>query len=232
MKGLSSVAIIPARAGSKRIPGKNTRLFLGKPIIAYSIEAAISSGLFNEVMVSTDSEEIANLAINLGASAPFLRSRKNSDDYATLANVVFEVLNRLADSGRKFDFSCCILPSSPFVKASNIIKAQHLLENENLDSVFPVVRFSSSIFRSFRRHGNKIQMYWPEYRDIRTQDLEPAFYDAGQFYCLRTEAFLKNRTIFTENSGYIELEDRDTQDIDTLEDWGIAEFKYRYYLEK
>ena len=230
MADKSAIAIIPARTGSKRIPGKNLRFFLDKPIMSYSIEAARKSGLYNEIMVSTDSDEIADFARKLGARVPFLRSQRNSDDHASLTDVVLEVLTAYKDLGKEFKIASCILPTAPFLKSENLIYAARLLEEGNFDSVFPVVRFSSPILRSFKNEENRIVMNWPEHRYTRSQDLAPAFFDAGQFYSLNCKTFLKNATIFTENSGYIELKEWEAQDIDTIEDWRIAEFKYNFFI--
>ncbi len=230
MAGKSAIAIIPARIGSKRIPKKNLRFFLDKPILAYSIQAASESGLYDEIMVSTDSDEIADLARKLGARVPFLRSQKNSDDHASLTDVVLEVLTAYKDLGREFKLASCLLPTAPFLNAENLISAAQLLEKYSFDSVFPVIRFSSPILRSFKTDENRIAMNWPEHRYTRSQDLAPAFYDAGQFYTMNSESFLKNALIFSDNSGYIELKEWEAQDIDTEEDWRIAEFKYSFFI--
>lgn len=232
MPGKSAIAIIPARIGSKRIPKKNLRLFLDKPILSYSIEAAKQSGLYDEIMVSTDSDEIADLARKFGAKVPFLRSQQNSDDFASLTDVVLEVLKDYYFFGSEFDLVSCILPTAPFLKVESLVYANRLLEEEGFDSVFPVIRYSTPILRSFKTEGKQIKMNWPEHRYTRSQDLPPAFFDAGQFYSMNSKSFLKNEMIFAENSGYIELEDWEAQDIDTEEDWQIAEFKYKFFISR
>jgi N-acylneuraminate cytidylyltransferase len=223
-----SIAIIPARMGSKRIPKKNIGLFLDMPILSYAVKSAIDSELFDEVMVSTDSEEIADIAIKYGASVPFFRSRKNSDDYATLAEVLEEVLKAYQNSKQYFNTFTCILPTSVLLQIENLKRAYLLLNQNNFDSVFPVVKFSAPIFRSLKTNGLKIEMNWPEYRNTRSQDLQPAYFDAGQFYVAKIAAFFEKKTLFTDNSGFIVLNEWEAQDIDTIEDWKLAELKYRY----
>lgn len=221
-----NVAIIPARGGSKRIPRKNIRPFLGRPIIAYSIETAINSGLFDEVMVSTDDQEIATIAKEYGAHVPFFRSPETSNDHAGIAEVIREVLLRYEELGSKFDLFCCILPTAPLIIAEDLKGAKVALEKGAFDSVFPVVRFSYPIQRALRRENGRTVMIWPENYNKRSQDLEPAYHDCGQFYWMGTEAFLNAGKIFTDKSGSIELPEIRVQDIDTEEDWKICEMKH------
>lgn len=221
------IAIIPARGGSKRIPGKNIRPFLGKPIIAYSIETALQSGLFDEVMVSTDSEDIATVARDYKANVPFFRSKKTSDDHAVVSDVIAEVLDQYQKAGRNFDFFCCIFPTAPFIKKEHLEKGFDLLTMHDYDSVFPVIRFGYPILRSLRMKEGKVSMFWPEYLNARSQDLEPAFHDAGQFYWMRTSKFLEQGRIFASNSGAIEMNEMEMHDIDHETDWKLAEMKYR-----
>ncbi|GAB3817310.1 pseudaminic acid cytidylyltransferase [Pontibacter rugosus] len=190
---MSNIAIIPARGGSKRIPRKNIKSFLGKPIIAYSIETAINCGLFDEVMVSTDNEEIAQVAKQYGAQVPFLRSTDASDDFATTAQVLEEVLSNFRASGKLFDNACCIYPTAPFVTPATLEKAYDKLIKESHDTVFPVLRYSYPIWRSFRLEDGLAQLNWPEHLNSRSQDLTPAFHDAGQFYWFKVDAFCKKR---------------------------------------
>ncbi len=220
---MKNIAIIPARGGSKRIPKKNIRNFLGKPIIAYSIEAAINSGLFNEVMVSTDDKEIAEIAIKYGAKVPFLRSAKNSDDFATTVDVIKEVLNIYST---KFDNACCIYPTAPFVNNISLGQAYNKLIKYKYDSVFPIVPYSYPIQRSLETKGEKISMVWKEHIDSRSQDLEKRFHDAGQFYWFNIPVFLNKEVLFTDNTGYLEMNELVVQDIDTDLDWKLAELKY------
>jgi N-acylneuraminate cytidylyltransferase len=219
----SNLALIPARGGSKRIANKNIRDFLGKPIIAYSIQAAIDSGLFNEIMVSTDSDEIADIAVRFGAKVPFLRSQENSNDFATLADVVDEVKKEYNTQNKSFDNICCILPTAPLITVSNLKKAYELLINNNVDSVRPVVRFSYPIQRAVKMIEGNISLFYPEYQDTRSQDLEFAYHDSGQFYWMRSDSGLRG----VKKMGF-EIPEICTQDIDSYNDWNLAEHKYNY----
>lgn len=224
---MGNLAIIPARGGSKRIPRKNIRKFLGKPIIAYSIDVAIASGLFEEVMISTDDSEIAQMVVQMGARVPFIRNDKTSDDKAVLADVIDEVINTYKEENRTFENTCCILPTSPFITVEHLVSSYNKLISADLDSVFPITRFSFPIQRALRFNDDKIEMVLPEYRDTRSQDLEERFHDAGQFYWLNTERFKKNRALYTANSGAIILSEMESQDIDVETDWKLAELKYK-----
>jgi pseudaminic acid cytidylyltransferase len=225
---MGNVAIITARGGSKRIPKKNIKLFLGKPIIAYSIEAAIGSSIFDEVMVSTDDEQIANVAREHGAVVPFMRSARTSDDYSTTADVIIEVLREYKNSGRIFEFACCIYPTAPFVTSKKLMKAYEQLIKSKSDSIIPVTRFSFPIWRSFKMEGNKIEYNWPEFALKRSQDLPPSFHDCGQFYFFNVERFFNSRKLVTDNTIALEVPELETQDIDNEEDWKLAEFKFGY----
>ncbi len=224
---MANLAIIPARGGSKRIPKKNIKIFLGKPIIAYSIEAAIKSNLFSEVIVSTDDESIAKIAIEYGAKVPFLRSDHNANDFAVLADVVEEVINNYKELNKDFDTVCCILPTAPFVTSAKIIEAFNTLKNNKLDSVFPVLEFSFPIQRSLKINKEKVEMVWPEHLNTRSQDLEPRYHDSGQFYWITINAFLNEKKLLTSNSGSIIISQLNAQDIDTETDWKLAEIKYK-----
>lgn len=226
--GNGRIAIITARGGSKRIPGKNIKDFCGKPIIAYSIKAALESGLFDEVMVSTDSEEIAKTARRYGASVPFMRSEKTSDDYATTADVLLEVIGRYKEMGREFDYMCCIYPTAPFVTAADLIGAMHLLETKKPVQVMPVVSFSYPPQRSFITDENgNLKFKYKEYMRTRSQDLEKWYHDAGQFYIYDTKKYLELNGAIKENVMPIFVSELKVQDIDNEEDWKIAELKYR-----
>ena len=221
------IAIIPARGGSKRIPRKNIKMFLGKPIIAYSIEAAIGSKLFNEVMVSTDDEEIASIAQQYGARIPFMRSSTTSNDYASTQDVLIEVLSKYEKSGQYFDYACCIYPTAVFVTAKKLQEALNLLEQKKYYSIFPVMQFSYPIWRSLKNENGKFSMNYPEYLDTRSQDLPIAYHDAGQFYFFMPEVLFKEGSLFTSNSGGIIINELEGQDIDNVIDWTIAEMKYK-----
>lgn len=224
---MKSVAIITARGGSKRIPRKNIKPFLGRPILEYSIEAALAADMFHEVMVSTDDEEIAEVAKRAGAKVPFFRSEKTSNDFATTADVIDEVLSSYERIGTNFHLACCIYPTAPFVTANAIKTAMMLLEQENADSVIPVVKFSFPPQRGVVIKDGRLQPKWKEHMNTRSQDLEPLYHDCGQFYCLNVERFKKQKAIWMENVVPFVQDEMTVQDIDTPEDWKIAEMKYR-----
>lgn len=221
-----ALAVIPARGGSKRIPRKNIRQFCSKPIIAYSIEAAVGSGLFDEVMVSTDDEEIAAIARQNGASVPFLRSAEASSDYASTIDVLLEVLKRYRQSGREFSYLCCIYPAAPFVTAEKLRRAFQMLCDSGADTLVPVIPFSYPPQRGFSIQGDRLRMKWPENLAARSQDLEPIFHDCGQFYFGRTDALLREKAIFCQNTVPLCLSELEVQDIDNEDDWKLAELKF------
>ena len=223
---MRNVAIITARGGSKRIPRKNLRPFLGKPIIAYSIAAAIESGLFDEIMVSTDDAEIAEVARRFGASVPFMRSPETSDDHATTADVLLEVISRYAEQGVEPEFACCLYPTAPFVTAEMLRRALDRLRSTGADAVLPIARFGFPIWRSFRMEGDRVFYNWPEHAPVRSQDLPPAYQDAGQFYFFRPAVLLVTGKLITENTVGIEIPETEVQDIDTEADWELAELKF------
>lgn len=220
-----SVAIITARGGSKRIPRKNVKEFCGKPIIVYSIEAALESGLFDEVMVSTEDEEIAEIAKSAGARVPFMRSGENAGDYASTDDVLLEVLEAYREQGREFDSFCCLYPTAPFVTAEKLRRAMQLLDKA--DSVMPVVAFSFPPQRCMvLNEEGELRMKWPEHAKTRSQDLEPYYHDCGQFYCCKTAPFLEYKTTDLPHMVPMIMSETQVQDIDNLDDWKIAELKY------
>jgi N-acylneuraminate cytidylyltransferase len=223
---MSNLAIIPARGGSKRIPKKNIKPFLGKPIIAYSIEVAINSGLFDEVMVSTDDLEIATIAKNYGASVPFMRSNKTANDFATTLDVIDEVIEDYLFLNKRFDFTCCIYACAPFVTNKKLIDSFKLLKQNNFDSVFPIMPFSYPVQRALKQTNNKVNYFYPEFNLSRSQDLEKSFHDAGQFYWLNTDIYLEKKQVLTNNSGSFVISELEGQDIDNEVDWKLAELKY------
>lgn len=226
-----NVAIITARGGSKRIPRKNIKEFLGKPILCYSIEAALESKAFREVMVSTDDEEIAQIARAAGAKVPFMRSEDASGDYASTDDVILEVLKAYGSMGEHFDAFCCIYPTAPFVTADKLRTAMELLKTA--DSVMPVVPFSYPVQRGVvLNKDGEIRRKWPEYASARSQDLEKIYHDCGQFYACRTAPFLAAGTTDVDNLIPMIMSELEVQDIDTFEDWEIAELKYKKMLEK
>ena len=224
---MSRLAIIPARGGSKRIIEKNIKFFLGKPIIAYAIQNAINSKLFDEVMVSTNDKKISQIALNYGAKVPFFRTEKNSGDHSTTFEVIEEVINSYHQLGRKFEFACCIYPCTPLLSIKKINEGLSLLLNKKLDCVFPIVRYGFPIQRAVRIKNMLVEMIDPEHLVSRSQDLEVTFHDAGQFYFFKISSLLSKKKLLTSNTGYIELSEIETQDIDNLVDWTMTELKYK-----
>jgi N-acylneuraminate cytidylyltransferase len=224
---MGNLCIITARGGSKRIPRKNIKDFLGKPIIAYSIQAAIDSGLFDEVMVSTDDSEIAEIAKSFGANIPFMRSEKNSDDFSGTFDVIHEVLREYIKQGREYDYLCCLYPTAPFVSGKLLKNGFKLMKAHDYNTVFPVCSFSAPIQRAIKWDGIKVSMFQPEFINKRSQDLEPAYHDAGQFYWLNISRMMDEPQLFTSNSGVLILDETELQDIDYPTDWKLAELKYK-----
>ena len=224
---MSSLAIITARGGSKRIPRKNIKDFLGKPIIAYSIEAALQSGVFDEVMVSTDDEEIAEIAKKYGAKVPFMRSEATSNDHAVTADVLMEVVNTYKAQGAFFDQICCIYPTAPFITASKLKEAMNIFRESEADALIPVVKFDFPPQRGFVVRDGILQFQFPEYALTRSQDLEPIYHDCGQFYILGTRAFMEEKKVIMSNSVPFIISETEVQDIDNESDWVIAEEKYK-----
>jgi N-acylneuraminate cytidylyltransferase len=223
---MNNLCIIPARGGSKRIKRKNIKFFLGKPIIYYSIQLAQKSKLFNEIVVSTDDTEIAEIAKSYGASVPFFRSKKNSNDFATTTDVVLEVVDDYLNKFNKsFENICCIYPTSPLTKIEDLKKGYNIISKSKTDMVFPITKFSYPILRSFiiDKVGN-LKMKWPQYKSTRSQDLPNSYHDCGQWYWYSSHALMRN--IF-EKLSYVELRNIDAQDIDNEDDWDLAELKYK-----
>ena len=229
---MSAIAVITARGGSKRIPGKNKKEFLGKPIICYSIEAALESGLFEEVMVSTDDEEIAEIAKKAGASVPFMLSAKTSDDYATTDDVLIEVLEEYEKMGRDFAYMACIYPTAPFVTAEKLKEAFRLLKENNASGVMPVVRFSFPPQRGMAVKNGRLAYCYPENAMKRSQDLEPMYHDCGQFYFYDAAKYRACRGDLEDGYVPFPVQETEVQDIDNLTDWKLAEMKYRMMKER
>ena len=227
-KDQNVLAIIPARANSKRIKQKNIRPFYGRPIIEYSISAAIKSKLFDEVMVSTDSKDIERCAVENGAMVPFMRSAKNSDDFATLADVMIEVLHSYATQQKYFDIVCCILPTAPFITSNVLVKSFAKFSESTAKSLIPVVEYQQAIQRSFKINNGQLSMFWPEFYITRSQDLEKAYYDAGQFYWVKALEIEKNYSLITDQTIPFILSSSEVQDIDTEQDWALAEKKFAH----
>lgn len=221
---MKNLAIIPARGGSKRIPHKNIKEFHGKPIIAYSIEAALRSGLFNEVMVSTDDQEIAAIAKQYGASVPFMRSAETANDFATTADVLKEVLSEYNKRGVVFDNLCCIYATAPLIASQDIIEAYNRLSQVDYACVYPVVQFSYPIWRCLDvAEDGSMKRHWPEYENSRSQDLPKEYHDTGTFYWYK----LQQGTLASGKIGAIIVPEDRVQDIDTETDWKLAEMKYK-----
>lgn len=224
---MKRIAVIPARSGSKRVPGKNIKEFCGKPIIAYSIKAALEAGIFDYVMVSTDSEKIAEIAREYGAEVPFLRSEEASTDFATDRVVQLEVLDELKKRGFEYDEMIYIYPCAPFVTAARLKEAVEKFEQTKATMVFPVTKLDTGFLRSYYIDDNGIlQQKFPEYYSYRTQDLPALYEDSGQFYVINIEEFMDAKKA-RENWVPLVISDEESQDIDTLKDWEIAEQKYK-----
>lgn len=218
------VAIIPARGGSKRIPRKNIKEFFGKPMIAWSIEAAKKSGIFDRIIVSTDDEEIATIAKEWGAEVPFIRPAELSEDLTATIPVISHAIQWLMEQGEELEAVCCIYATAPFVEATDIVKGYTELTSGDWAYTFSVTDFSAPIFRSFKLSENGgVEMFYPEHFNTRSQDLPEAFHDAGQFYWGRKESWLQDKIFFTPESKPIIIPRWRVQDIDTPADWHRAE---------
>lgn len=227
------VAIIPARGGSKRIPRKNIKPFAGLPIIAYSIKAAQESGLFDRIIVTTDDEEIANVARAYGAEIPFIRPKELSDDHTATIPVIAHAIETLQNEGCEIEAVCCIYATAPFVRAEDIKSAYVAMIAHCKSYAFPVTTFPFPIFRGVKRdEAGNIEMFWPEHFSIRSQDLPEAYHDVGQFYWGKPDAWLSGTAIFSKAATTIVLPRHLVQDIDTLEDWQRAEIMYKVIKEQ
>lgn len=224
---MKRIAIITARGGSKRIPRKNILPFNGQPIITYSIKAAIESGLFDEVMVSTDDDEIAAVAKDCGAKIPFMRSEATSNDFANTEDVLREVIEEYGKRGITFESMCCIYPTAPFISAERLKEAVEKFEASDAETLLPVVRFSYPPQRGLVIKEDYLVFKQPEFMQSRSQDLEKMYHDVGQFYIMNTEAFLKNGAIMKGKIIPFEIPELEVQDIDDMTDWKLAEIKYQ-----
>lgn len=224
---MKNLCIIPARGGSKRIPRKNIKPFMGKPIMAYSIEAALQSGIFDEVMVSTDDEEFTEVARQFGASVPFMRSEATANDYASTEDVLIEVLDEYKKQGKEFENLCCLYSTAPFVTVERLKEAFQKMISDKVDAVFTVVAYSYPIQRCLHIVDGKIGMKWPEYQSARSQDLETIYHDAGQFYFARVRQLRIERDLWMKNCVPLILPETEVQDLDTMTDWQLAEMKYK-----
>ena len=222
------LAVIPARGGSKRIRRKNIRDFCGRPIIAYSIEAAIISELFDRVIVSTDDEEIAGIARNLGAEVPFMRPIELADDFTGTNAVVSHAIKWFDENDQSVSIACCIYPTAPFLDVEYLLEGYNRLNGSDMLFAFSVTSFAFPIQRAIRilKHGG-VQPIWPKHIGSRSQDLEVAYHDAGQFYWGFPDAFINNRDLFSDRAIPIVLPRHLVQDIDNHEDWRRAELMYK-----
>lgn len=225
---MKAVAVIPARIGSKRIPKKNIRLFLGKPMISYSIEAAKESGVFDRILVSTDSAEIAEVAAKYGAEVPFMRPPELSDDHASTDAVLLHSLDWITKNWSQPDYFCCIYSTAPFVRPEYLRRGLEIIVNEKATSAFSVTSFPYPIFRALKMdEKGRVQMLWPEYRMTRSQDLPEAYHDAGQFYWVDTKKYAVEKKLFSADAVPVILPRKFVQDIDVPEDWERAEIMYK-----
>jgi len=224
-----NVAIIPARGGSKRIPRKNLKPFCGRPIIAYSIAAALESGLFAEVVVSTDDDEIARLAVELGATVPFRRPSHLAEDRTPTLPVIKHAVEAWESTHGPAAYACCIYPTAPFVRPSDLQAAYDLIRNDPaLSFVLAATSFPYPIQRALQIGADgRIKMWWPEHEKTRSQDLVPAFHDAGQFYWGTSQAWKQAGGIYSAPCKPVVLPRERVQDIDTIEDWRHAEALFR-----
>ena len=228
---MKSIAIITARGGSKRIPRKNIKSFCGKPIIAYSIEAALQSKVFDDVIVSTDDDEIKVIAEKYGASVPFLRSKKNSDDFSTTADVLKEVIKQLKEDNKEYDFLACIYPTAPFITAGKIREAFDLFFENKADTLMTVVPYSYPPQRGFFINENHLQIIDETAKNKRSQDLDVMYHDAGQLYLTRVNTFIKANSLMSGKMIPFVVSELEVQDIDTNTDWELAELKYKRLYE-
>ena len=224
---MNNLAIIPARGGSKRIPNKNIKDFFGKPIITYPIFEALSSQIFSEVMVSTDSIKIAKLSEKIGAKVPFIRSQKNSDDYSILPDVIEEVLNEYKKLGKDFDNICCIMPTNPFLTSDILTDSFKKFKEGDGESMIAVKKLNTPIEKTYELKNNMLYPVFKEHFKVRTQDLKPKYSDAGSFFWVTIEAFNTHKKGITNKTIPYILDESRVQDIDNLEDWQLAELKYK-----
>jgi len=227
------VCVIPARGGSKRIPNKNIKKFCGKPIIAWSIETAIKSQCFDKIVISTDDEKIANVAKQYGAEVPFFRPDQLADDFTGTVAVISHAVNWISENWQEPDYACCLYATAPFVRPEDIQYGLEKIKQEEADYVFSVASFESPIQRAFRINENaRVEMMYPENLNERSQDLEEAYYNAGQFYWGTGDAWKSGKRVLSGNSAPIIVPRGRVQDIDTPEDWEHAELLFNWLMEK
>ena len=228
---MSCIAIITARGGSKRIPKKNIKEFMNKPMLAYAIDAAKKSGIFDEIMVSTDSEEIAEIAKKYGATVPFMRSEKTANDFATTYDVLAEVINEYKKLGKQFDKLCCIYPCVPFLTSETLKNSWELFQNSKADALQPVCRYPAPVEWAMKIENNMLVPNDRAALNIRSQDLTPKYYDVGMFYFCDIEVMFKEHTLVPQSTAAYIIDEMECQDIDTPEDWINAEIKFKILKE-
>ena len=225
---MSAVCIIPARGGSKRIPGKNIKPFCGRPMLAYSVQAAQQSGCFERIVVSTDNDEIAAVARQCGAEVPFVRPAALADDHTGTTAVVKHALQWLAERGHRAEAACCLYATAPFAQATDLKRGRDLLYSGTYDYAFSVTTFAFPIQRALRQQADgTVSMFEPHNFAVRSQDLEEAWHDAGQFYWGTAAAWLAEKPVFNSRARGVVLPRHRVQDIDTLEDWERAEWLFK-----
>jgi len=225
------LAIIPARGGSKRVPKKNIKPFFGQPMIGYAIKKAFESSVFIDVIISTDSLEIAKIGESFGAKVPFLRPKELADDYASTIDVINHAIKE-CEKIVDFDALCCIYPCVPLMRVADLQKGFEVFSKKQYDFVISALRYGYSPFRAFTKKECGLSMLFPQFLQTRSQDLEPIYHDAAQFYFGKKEAFLSKESIFGEKSTFVEIPENYVQDIDTPEDWEIATRKYQTLLQE
>jgi N-acylneuraminate cytidylyltransferase len=226
------IAIIPARGGSKRIPQKNIKSFFGKPMLSYAINACKDAGIFSEIMVSTDCDEIAKVAMNNGACVPFMRSQKTADDFATTFDVLEEVISNYKKDKREFDYVCCVYPCVPFLSGTTLQKAYQQLTASDNEALQPVCKYPVPIEWAMKIENGLLIPNDRQAQFIRSQDLEPKYFDVGMFYFVKNEALLKEKTLTPVKTMAYIMDEREVQDIDTIDDWNLAELKYKLLKSK
>jgi len=225
------IAIITARGGSKRIPKKNIKSFFGSPMLSYAISACKEAGIFTEIMVSTDCEEITQIALQYGANVPFMRSSKTSDDFASTYDVLEEVIANYASGGKTFDYLCCVYPCVPFLSGKTLQEAYNKLITSNNDAIQPVCKYSTPIEWAMKIDNGLLVPNDRKAQLIRSQDLTHKYFDAGMFYMIKTEILLKEKSLTPEKTMAHIMDEREVQDIDTVDDWTLAELKYKLLKE-
>ena len=228
-----NLCVIPARGGSKRIPKKNIKIFYGKPIIIWSIESAIKSKCFDKIIVSTDDNNIAKIAKSAGAEVPFMRPKYLSDDFTGTGEVVSHAIKWYKRKKQIYKNTCCIYATAPFINFKDIKKSFKILRTSKADYVFSATNYSYPIQRSFKiTLNNRVEMFMPKFFYKRSQDLQESYHDAGQFYWGTSEAWINSKKLFSKNSVPILLPKYQVQDIDSLEDWKLAEKKFNFLINK